>query len=64
MKTLKKNDQIKRVNDTSPTDNRKLQVMIDNGWNYVPKSEWKAIRPVKVEKAKKGDKKSKKVVED
>jgi hypothetical protein len=57
MKTLRKNGQIKRVSDTSPTDNRLLTEMIDNGWNYIPKSEWKPTRPVKVEKAKKGDKK-------
>jgi len=58
MKTLKKNDEIKRVKDSSSSDDKQIQNMLESGWNYCAKSEWKATRPVKVKKIeKKEDKK-------
>jgi len=48
MKTIKKNNQIKRVKDEDAMD------MVKRGWSYIPKSEWKANRVKPVEKKKKG----------
>jgi len=56
MKTLKRNGEFKRVNDSSPTDNKDIQTMLNNGWNYCQKSEWKSTRPDKKEKVKKKNK--------
>jgi len=47
MKTLKKNNEIKRVKNSSPSDNRIIDDLLKSGWNYCTKSEWKAIRPEK-----------------
>jgi hypothetical protein len=38
MKTIKKNDEIKRISDKEAPD------MIGKGWKYCPKSEWKSIK--------------------
>lgn len=58
MKTLKKNDEIKRVKDADFTDRKRIDEMLESGWKYVPKSEWKKTM-VKEEKEspKKEDKK-------
>ena len=44
MKTLKKNNEIKRVKDSSKKDIEILNNLITSGWNYVPKNEWKSLR--------------------
>lgn len=44
MKTMKSGDKIKRV---SEKESMKLE---KTGWDFVPKSEWKKIRPEKTEK--------------
>jgi len=62
MKTLKKNNEIKRVKDSSPSDEAQIQSLLNSGWKYCPKSEWKATRPVKekVDKKKVDKKENKK----
>jgi len=62
MKTLKKNNEkeFKRVKDSSPSDIKQINELLDSGWSYCPKSEWKATRVKKEEKTpekKGGDKK-------
>lgn len=57
MKTLRKDGQIKRVADSSPTEDSEIKSMINDGWNYISKSEWKSTRPAKKEKIKKEKKK-------
>lgn len=44
MKTLKKNNEFKRVKDSSNSDNEKIRELLNAGWSYCPKSEWKATR--------------------
>jgi hypothetical protein len=47
MKTLKKENELKRVSDTEAIS------MTKQGWKYVSKSEWKAERkPIKVDEVK------------
>lgn len=42
MKTLMKNDEIKRVKDSDFIDRKKIDEMLQAGWKFVPKSEWKS----------------------
>ena len=44
MKTLKKGDDVKRVEDTQ------AQMMVNNGWEYCPKELWRDYQPRKVSK--------------
>ena len=44
MKTIKKDDIIKRVSDN------KSEAFIEAGWSYIPKKEWKAKRGTLTEK--------------
>ena len=39
MKCIKKHGEIKRVND-----NQAETMVKEEGWNYCPKSEWKALK--------------------
>lgn len=39
MKCIKKHGEIKRV-----SDDQAHQMVAEKGWNYCPKSEWKALR--------------------
>jgi len=52
MKSIKKDDQVKRVADSESESFIKL------GWSYISKSEWKKLRPAKLDKTKKSDKKA------
>jgi len=56
MKTLKKNNEFKRVKNSSNDDDRKIQELLRSGWEFCTKSEWKSTR-VKKEPKKEGDKK-------
>ena len=47
MKTLKKGDNVKRVEDTQ------ADIMVKNGWEYCPKELWRDHRPKNVGKSKK-----------
>lgn len=49
MKTFKKGNDFKRVKDFSMEDLEKMNELLKTGWNYCPKSEYKAI--YKVEKS-------------
>ena len=40
MKTIKKNNEVKRVSDETA-----LEMVRDKEYEYCPKSEWKKIRP-------------------
>ena len=53
MKTLKKNDKFKRVEDSSPQDYSDLNQLLKSGWNYCSKSEWKKATRKEVPKSKK-----------
>jgi hypothetical protein len=44
MKTLKKGEDVKRVEDTQ------AQMMVNNGWEYCSKELWRDHRPRKVSK--------------
>ena len=44
MKTLKKGDDVKRVEDVQ------AQMMVNNGWEYCPKELWRDYQPRKVSK--------------
>ncbi len=44
MKTLKKGDDVKRVEDVH------AQMMVNNGWEYCPKELWRDYQPRKVSK--------------
>lgn len=59
MKTLKKNNEIRRVKDSTHPDRLKIDEMVQSGWKLVPKSEWKNSR-IKSENPVKEDKKVKK----
>jgi len=50
MKTIKNNDTIKRVNEKDAVK------FVAAGWSYVPKSEWKKIRPKAKKTSNKADK--------
>jgi len=54
MKTIKKMDQVRRVTEAVADD-----LIANQGWNYCPKSEYKALHP-----KKKVAKKTKKVLKD
>jgi hypothetical protein len=41
MKTLKKNEEIKRMKDSDFVERKKIDELLESGWKYVPKSEWK-----------------------
>ena len=41
MKTLKKNDEYKRVPDSYKKDIEKIDKLLDSGWSFAPKKEWK-----------------------
>jgi hypothetical protein len=41
MKTVKKNDKIKRLSDSQ------AEKAVEAGWKYCPKNEWKKIRDKK-----------------
>lgn len=53
MKTLKKENEFKRLPDSTSNDRKRIDDMINDGWIFVPKKEWKETRPVKKEKTKK-----------
>jgi hypothetical protein len=62
MKTLKKSGAFKRVSDNNRKDLDKIAILIKEGWNYCPKSEWKESnnKESKKESNKESKKKSKK----
>ena len=41
MKTIKKNNEVKRVSDDQE------ETLTKEGWKYVPKSEWRKVRDAK-----------------
>lgn len=41
MKTVKKGNEVKRVDDNT------AEIMIKSGWKYCPKHEWKSLKPSK-----------------
>ena len=41
MKSIKKDDQVKRVSDTI------AESFVKSGWSYISKTEWKSLRPTK-----------------
>lgn len=41
MKTLKKNEEYKRVPDSNMKDLNKIDKLVNEGWSFVPKKEWK-----------------------
>jgi len=52
MKTIKRNDELRRVSD------KEAQLLVKNGWEYCPKNLWKEMmdrKPVQVEVEKEGD---------
>ena len=60
MKTLKKNNEFKRVKDTSNSDNERIKELLNAGWNYCPKTEWKEATRTKKEEPKTDKKEVKK----
>jgi len=65
MKTLKKYNEIKRVKNSSDKDNELLESMLNDGWKYCQKSEWKKTRVKEEPKTeKKEGKKRSKTVEN
>jgi hypothetical protein len=50
MKTLKKDNKFKRVSDSSNEDYKKIYKMIQDGWTFAPKEEWKKATRIKKEK--------------
>ena len=65
MKTLKRNDEFKRVKDTSIDDYKEIKRLLDFGWGYSNKKDWKEwknqseLKKEKVEKPEKVEKKEK-----
>jgi len=41
MKIVRKNDEFKKMPDRNWLDAKNLNKMIDNGWKYVSRKEWK-----------------------
>ena len=46
MKSIKKNDVVKRVSDSES------EKFIKAGWSYISKTEWRKLRPEKLDKKK------------
>lgn len=63
MKTLKKENSFKRVKDSNTNDLSKIDNLLNSGWEFCSKSEWKKSKktePVKEDKTNKRNKRSKK----
>ena len=41
MKTLRKNDEFKRVKDSTVADRKAIRKLVDSGWAYCDKTTWK-----------------------
>jgi len=57
MKTLKKNDTIMRLKDSSNSEIKIINEYISNGWKFISKKEWKDSKPKKESKKPKKSKK-------
>ena len=53
MKSLRKKKQVKRVKDSSREDQKNIQKLLEEGWEYCSKTEWRALRK---DKGKEGGK--------
>ena len=47
MKTLRKNDEFKRVKDSTVADRKAIRKLVDSGWAYCDKTTWKRMRDAK-----------------
>jgi len=57
MKTLRKNDDFKKMPDKNWLDHKNIEKMIGSGWKYVSRKEWKEFRgDVLVKEIEKDDK--------
>lgn len=54
MKTLKGNNEIKRLPDSNEKERKVIEKLILEGWKYVPKNEWK--KETRIEKVQKVEK--------
>ena len=51
MKNLKKGKEIQRVSEATSQDRDKIKALLELGWKYCPKSEWREkVRDVEPEK--------------
>jgi len=63
MKTLRKNNEFKRMSDTNMKEISAITKLLNDGWKYCPKQEYKnsfKTEKVKVDKTEKVDKVDKK----
>ena len=58
MKSLRKKKEVKRVKDSSREDQKNIQKLRKEGWEYCSKSEWRKLSGKAKEKAKKKAKES------
>lgn len=58
MKTLKRNEEFRRMPDSSKKDREVIDSMVDSGWSFSAKKEWKEWKS-QFEKIKEKEKPSK-----
>ena len=59
MKTLKKDGTFKRVSDSNKVDLDKIRNLLNEGWNYCSKSDWRESNKKESDKESNKDKKKK-----
>lgn len=60
MKILRKNDEFKKMSDSNMIDMLKIDNLVDQGWKYCAKKDYKDFfRVQKIEKIEDSDKKTK-----
>jgi hypothetical protein len=60
MKTLKKNEEFKRVPDSTKKDIEFIDILLEDGWSYSPKKDWKEWKKQFETESKENSKKSRK----
>lgn len=52
MKSLKKGKVVQRVSEATAQNRNKLQGLLNEGWKFCPKSEWRAYKNAQKKKGK------------